>query len=65
MNRGKIRGKKLDKDCYDANTTKHQFGPDDNRIFCYGLVEASTEELIDKCKECSANVYYTDLLTIN
>ena len=28
------RGKPLDKDCYKAHISKHEYGKDDNRCFC-------------------------------
>ena len=61
MNRAKLRGKKLDKDCYKATTTKHEHGEHDTRVFCYGLTDASTEELIDECRHCKANVINIEL----
>lgn len=60
-NRAELRGKKLNKDCYKANTTKHEYGQHDKRVFCYGLDDASTEELVDECRYCKANVINIDL----
>ena len=60
MSRNELRGKPLFLFCYKANTTKNEFGKDDNRIFCYGLNDSSTEELIDECKKCKANVIYAE-----
>ena len=62
MNRAELRGKKLEYFCKDANTTKNEFGKNDNRIFCYGLNDKSTEELIDECKKCKANVIHAEPL---
>lgn len=60
-NRAELRGKKLNDDCYMANTTKNELGEHDNRVFCYGLNDASTEELIDECRHCKANVVNIEL----
>lgn len=57
INRAKLRGKKLDEDCKRAYTSSHEYGLDDDRIFCYGLVDYSTDELIEKCKNCKALAY--------
>ena len=60
ISRSLLRGKPLSVICMTANTTKHEFGKNDNRIFCYGLNDSSTEELIDECKKCKANVIYAE-----
>lgn len=57
ISRAKLRGKELDKDCKTAHTTSHEYGLDDDRVFCYGLVDYSTDELIEKCKNCKALAY--------
>lgn len=57
ISRAKLRGKKLDEDCKRAYTSTNEYGPDDDRIFCYGLVDYSTDELIEKCKNCKALAY--------
>lgn len=56
IDRAKLRGKPLDKDCYGAIRSRHEYGLQDDRIFCYGLMDLMTEELLDKCKECKAHV---------
>ena len=56
QNRGQLRGEKLDKDCYKAQISTHECGIKDNRKFCYGLIDASTECLLPKCIECGAHV---------
>lgn len=44
--------------CKQANTTTHEFGPDDNRVFCYGLYTSWQSGYIRKeCLECEAYVY--------
>lgn len=55
--RAELRGKPLDEDCKKANISTHEFGMSDNRKFCYGIYEMSTEETLDKCKSCGAYVY--------
>lgn len=57
ISRAKLRGKELDKGCKTAHTTSHEYGLDDDRVFCYGLVDYSTDELIEKCKNCKALAY--------
>ena len=54
INRAKLRGKKLDKDCKTAHTTSHEYGLEDDRVFCYGLEDPSTDEPFEKCKMCNA-----------
>lgn len=48
------RGAQLLDNCKKAKISKHEYGANDDRIFCYGLVESSTEELIEQCRECKA-----------
>ena len=60
MSRAILRGKKLEKHCKTAKTTTNECGIDDNRIYCHGLIDASTEELIKECRECLANVIYAN-----
>lgn len=57
ISRAKLRGRKLDEDCKRACTSTNEYGPDDDRVFCYGLVDYSTDELIEKCKNCKAYVF--------
>lgn len=57
ISRAKLRGKKLDEDCKVACTSTNEYGPDDDRVFCYGLVDCSTDEFFEKCKNCKAFVY--------
>ena len=54
ISRAKIRGKKLDEDCKRACTTTNEYGSDDDRVFCYGLIDCSTDDLIEKCRNCKA-----------
>ena len=55
INRAKLRGKLLDRDCSLAHTTKHEYGLKDDRIFCYGLSDPKTDEPIHKCLNCKAH----------
>lgn len=57
INRAKLRGKKLDEDCKKANTTTHEYGLNDDRVFCYGLYDFGGVDLIEKCEKCKAYVY--------
>lgn len=56
IGRDKVRGKPLDHDCYKANISRYEYGPDDPRVYCYGLEDMMTDELIDRCKRCKAHV---------
>ena len=56
VNRAILRGEKLDDDCKKANTLTNEYGPQDNRLFCYGLVDCSTESYLEKCINCEALV---------
>lgn len=56
INRANLRCKQLDRDCYGCRTTTGEYGKDDNRVFCYGLVDRKTDEHLCKCKECGAFV---------
>ncbi len=64
ISRAKLRGKPLDKDCKKANRTTNEWGPEDNRVFCYGLIDYTTESFLPKCRECKANVIYAEPMTI-
>jgi hypothetical protein len=55
-NRSQLRGEKLDADCRKANISTNECGIKDNRKFCYGLEDASTECLLFKCRKCGAHV---------
>ena len=54
VSRAILRGEKLDDDCKKANTTINEYGQQDNRLFCYGLVDCSTESYLEKCINCGA-----------
>lgn len=56
VNRAQLRGKPLDLLCRQAKTTRHEFGREDNRVFCFGLADCMTEELLSTCQHCKALV---------
>lgn len=57
INRATLRGKKLDDDCRRAIISKNEYGPGDNRCFCYGLyIDANNWEVQQKCIECGAYI---------
>ena len=57
ISRAELRGNPLDKECYTANITSHEYGIDDDRVFCYGLFkEQSVTEICNKCLKCKAFV---------
>lgn len=56
ISRAKLRGKPLDEDCKKANRTTHEYGLNDNRIYCYGLEDPMYDEPLEKCKNCKAFV---------
>ena len=65
LERQLLRGKPLDRDCISANTTTGEFGSDDKRVFCYGWIDAMTDEYLTKCKECGAFVYNAKPLEVS
>ena len=58
ITRADLKGKKLNDFCYKANRSTHEGGPNDNKVYCYGLIDKKTDELIDECFNCKANVMY-------
>lgn len=58
INRAQLRGEPLDPMCKRARTTRHEFGPHDNRVFCYGLYALGPEDgqLHGSCLDCKALV---------
>lgn len=56
INRAQLRGKPLDPICRKAHVSKGEYGPDDNRCFCYGLYDAMDEEPLEMCRECKAYI---------
>ena len=54
VTRAQLRGLPLDPLCKKANTTTHEYGQEDNRIFCYGWENCMTDEPEDLCAVCKA-----------
>ena len=54
IGRDKLRGKPLDYECYSAHTTRHEYGENDNRVFCYGFTDSMTDIPLTKCMLCKA-----------
>lgn len=38
-------------------TQPYEYGLDDNRVFCHGLYNCRTDEIIEKCLRCKAFIY--------
>ena len=56
ITREQLRGKKLDTLCIKARTAPYEYGLNDNRIFCHGLIDCMTDEPLDECLICGAFV---------
>lgn len=56
VTRAELRGERLDDDCKRAYTSSHEFGKDDNRVFCLGLYDICSDCILDKCWSCGAFV---------
>lgn len=57
INRAKLKGKPLDSDCKRANRITHEYGIEDDRVYCYGLYKDMSDWMIQKkCRECGAFV---------
>lgn len=56
ISRKELRGQNLDDDCKTANIAENEYGEFDNRCFCYGLTDCSTESYLEKCIKCGAFV---------
>lgn len=55
ISRAVIRGERLSKECLFAKTTSGEYGPKDNRIFCYGLYAKQSEtDTREECWKCKA-----------
>lgn len=57
VNRAKLRGRPLDSDCKKAYRSTGEYGNDDRRVFCYGIIDIMNDEYLIKCKECGAFVF--------
>ena len=49
-----LRGGKLDNDCRKARILTNEYGIHDNRCFCSGIIDFSTESYLEKCVICGA-----------
>lgn len=57
INRAQLRGEPLGPLCGCARTTRHVFGPKDNRVFCFGISPAGNPEYVhEQCQHCKALV---------
>ena len=56
ITRADLRGKPLDRDCHKAYRTTNEYGAEDDRVFCLGLIDCMTDELLEKCKDCDAHI---------
>ncbi len=55
--RAKLRGIPLDNDCKKAKISLYEYGPDDNRKFCYGVCDGFPDEIAEKCRKCGAYAF--------
>lgn len=65
VTRAKLRGKALDPICKRASTTTNEYGKEDKRIFCYGMIDPMNDELINRCVSCGAYVGNADPIKCN
>ena len=57
ITRPMLRGSPLDPECRKAYLTHNEYGPDDNRVFCFGICDDMTDwKIQDKCLQCGAYV---------
>ena len=56
IGRDKVRGKPLNHDCYSARISRHEFGMDDPRVFCFGLYTEMGDDIQTDCVTCKAYV---------
>ncbi len=54
ITRAQLRGQPLDPLCRKAHTTTNEYGPDDKRVFCYGIYDCMTDEPEELCEKCGA-----------
>lgn len=54
ITRAQLRWQPLDALCRMAHTTTNEYGPDDKRVFCYGLIDATNDEPDRLCAMCGA-----------
>jgi hypothetical protein len=56
VSRAQLRGQALDPLCKIAHTATGEYGPDDKRVFCYGVYDAMNDEPEELCVKCGAFV---------
>lgn len=56
INRAMLRQKPLDEGCYKAYTTTHEYGMNDERVFCRGRYDLMTDETLIECVRCGAYI---------
>ena len=56
IDRKHLRTAPLHPFCIKAHTTRHEYGLDDNRVYCYGVIDKMTDEYLIACKRCKAFV---------
>lgn len=56
VSRAQLRGQALDPLCKIAHTTTGEYGPEDKRVFCYGVYDAMNDEPEELCVKCGAFV---------
>lgn len=55
ITRATMRGKPLDDDCRKiARSDSGQYGPNDRRCFCTGIIDMMNDEYLPKCRSCRA-----------
>ena len=52
--RAKQRGKPLEWFCKSATISKNEYGENDDRCFCHGLIDLQTDCVLDECYKCGA-----------
>lgn len=54
IGRGKQRGKPLEWFCKSATVLKYEFGENDKRCVCLGLINMDNGEILEECIKCGA-----------
>lgn len=54
IGREKQRGKPLEWFCKFATVFKYEFGENDKRCFCHGLIDIENDEVFEECIKCGA-----------
>jgi len=65
ITRAQLKKRPLEPICKRANTTTNEYGKEDNRIFCYGLIDSMNDELLEGCVYCGAYVGNADPIKCN